>query len=705
MPKTLFLIDGHSLIYQSFYAMPGLTSPAGLPTGAIFGFVKILDKILIEQKPDYICVVLDAPGPTFRNEMFPDYKANRKPMPEELKGQIPVLLDILEARRLTVLRIEGVEADDVLGTLASDASRNGVDVRIVSRDKDLKQLLNGFVSIFDPKTDKVFGEKDFEESSGIPPSLFPDVLGLAGDTSDNIPGVPGIGDKTAHALLKQFGSLEAVLEGWEKVSGKKRKENIREFADQARLSKSLAVIRTDVPLSTEISDLLPSGPPGPEVEVMYEELGFTSFLGASREAKSVRKYKRVTPRGLKAFVKKLANSGGFSFDLETTGPDPIGCDLVGLSFSLKPGEAWYIPVRSPGGKNALAEETVLAELAPVLADRSIGKIGHNLKFDVTVLLRRGLEVEPVAFDTLVAAYLLNPGRRSLKLDSLSEELLRVETIPITDLIGEGKEQTTLDRVDLDRVTEYACEDADIALRLKEAMAPQLKAEGLEEVFSRAEMPLVGILARMECGGIRIDAPSLESLDGEIKERLEELKGKLWSFAGDEFNLNSVKQLQAILYEDMGLPQIRKTEKKTGLATDADTLRELEHICRRDGLTGEAAFLGNLLEYRVLKKLQSTYVRALPKGIHERTGMLHASFNQAVAATGRLSSSNPNLQNIPTRTPLGARVRAAFIPSEGCRFLTADYSQVELRIMAHLSQDPELLRAFSEGEDIHTAVAA
>ncbi|MHC4599114.1 MAG: DNA polymerase I [Planctomycetota bacterium] len=705
MPKTLFLIDGHSLIYQSFYALPGLTSPGGNPTGAIFGFVKVLDKVLHQEKPDYLCVVLDAPGPTFRHDMFPQYKQNRKPMPDELREQIPVLLDLLEARGIPKLRIEGVEADDVLGTLARTGAGQGLEVRILSRDKDLKQLLADRVALVDPRNDALLDAKTFEKNTGISPAAFPDLLGLAGDTSDNIPGVPGIGEKTALTLLKEFGNLEAVLEGWEKVSGKKRKENLRDFADQARLSKALAVIKTDVPVDATLEDLVPADPEDGKVESLYTALGFTTLLKAAKEPKAKREYKTVTRRGWKGLLKRLRGAKAFAFDLETTGRDPIGAELVGLSFADRPGRALYVPVRAPKGRKLLGEAEVLDGLQPILSDPSIGKIGHNLKFDATVLLRRGVELRGIAFDTLVAAYLLNPGRRSLKLDTLAEEWLRLKTIPITDLIGEGKEQTTLDRVDLDRVSEYACEDADVALRLKEAIAPRLEEEGLTEVFERAEIPLVGILTRMECTGIRVDAGILGTLDGEVDGRLETLTKALNKVAGEGFNLNSPKQLQSILYEKMKLPSIKKTEKKTGFSTDAETLRELVHICRRDGKRGEAKFLDNLLEYRVLKKLQSTYIRALPKEIHEATDRLHASFNQAVAATGRLSSSNPNLQNIPTRTELGNRVRGAFVPSEGWCFLTADYSQIELRVMAHLSGDAELIRAFREGEDVHRAVAA
>jgi DNA polymerase-1 len=362
-------------------------------------------------------------------------------------------------------------------------------------------------------------------------------------------------------------------------------------------------------------------------------------------------------------------------------------------------------VRAPKGTRTWKEEDALAALAPLLEDPSLGKIGHNLKFDATVLLRRGVTLRGVAFDTLVAAYLLNPGRRSLKLDDLSQELLRLKTIPITDLIGEGKEQTTLDTVDVERVTEYACEDADVAFRLKEALAPRIEEEGLTEVFARAEMPLVPILASMECAGIGLDADQLEILDAEVGEGMMALEEKITRTAGETFNLNSPKQLQAVLYERMGLPALRKTQKKTGASTDADTLNELARHCRQNDLLTQARMLEELLEYRVLKKLQSTYIRALPKEIHPATGRVHASFNQAVAATGRLSSAKPNLQNIPTRTALGSRIRGAFVPAEGRRFLTADYSQVELRIMAHLSEDEELARAFREGEDIHTLVAS
>jgi DNA polymerase-1 len=705
MPDSLFLIDGYSLLYQSFYGLPGLSSPDGTPTGAIYGFLRVLDKILRDRDPTYLAVVFDAQGPTFRHEAYPEYKQNRKPMPDELKVQIPILLDIVRARRVPVFEEKGVEADDVLGTLAKRFAKKGVDVYLISRDKDLKQLLDDHICLYDPKTDKVTGVEAFQGEMGIPPSLFPDLLGLAGDTSDNLPGVPGVGEKTALTLLKEFGDLESVLSGWEKIKGAKRQANIRDFADQARLSKKLAIIKTDVPVEAPLKAMKPGPEDGEAIVRLYSALGFESLLEAEKEASEERDYRRVTPKTFKRFLKTLTGAREFAFDLETTGPDPVGSELVGFSFSFKPNHAWYLPVRAPEGATLFDEGDLLSDLGPILSDPAKGKIGHNLKFDATVLLRRGIALRGIVFDTLVAAYLLNPGRRSLKLDALAEEILRVKTIPITDLIGQGKAQTTLDCVDLDCVTEYACEDADIALRLRNALAPRLEGEALHEVFQRAEMPIVEILAAMETARIGLDPSRFQGLKKEVEDRMDALEERIHRGAGETFNLNSPKQLQEVLYEKMGLPKLKKTEKKTGASTNAAVLKDLARLCRKDDRLPEAKLLANLLEYRVLKKLQSTYIHALPKGIHPDTGRLHASFNQAVVATGRLSSSNPNLQNIPARTELGRRIREAFVPAKGCRFFTADYSQVELRIMAHLSGDEALAEAFRKGEDIHEAVAA
>jgi len=694
MSDSLYLIDGHSLIYQSYYALPGLVAPDGRPTGAVYGFLRFLDKLVRERAPGRIVVVVDSPKPTFRHKTYPDYKKTRKPMPDDLRGQVPLLREILEARGVPVVEHAGVEADDVLGTLTRTGTKKGVEICIVSRDKDLKQLLGPGVTLLDPRTETLFEAEDFEKETGLAPSLFPDLIGLAGDVSDNIPGVPGIGEKTALALLREFGDIESVLAGWEKVKGGKRKANLRDFADQARLSRDLAVIKTDVPITTRWKDIAPAKGDPERVEALYRELGFGTLVTAVKESSGERDYRTVDRPGFESFLAELKKQNIFAFDLETTGTDPIGSDLVGLSFSFRAGEAFYVPVRAPKAQAALIEGEVLEALSPLFSDPLRGKVGHNLKFDATVLLRRGIEVRGIAFDTLVEAYLLNPGRRALSLDALAAELLHLKTIPITDLIGEGKEQTTLDRVDLARVSEYACEDADVAWRLREALAPRIETEGLSEVFRRAEMPLVGILTAMETEGVVLDVARLEGLDGEVAERMASIEKDIYKAAKEEFNMNSPKQLRVILYEKLGLPVLKKT--KTGPSTDADVLKQL---------ADEHPLPGLIMEYRVLKKLQSTYIRSLPKGIHQATGRLHASFNQTVAATGRLSSSNPNLQNIPTRTELGRRIREAFVPSKGSRFLTADYSQIELRIMAHLSGDEELRRAFRDGEDIHTAVGS
>ncbi len=696
MPEKLFLIDGYSYIYQSFYALPGLTSPDGSPTGAAFGVARLLEMIG-RKKPDYAVFVLDTKAPTFRHKEFREYKATRKPMPPELAAQIPLIERIVETYGLKKVAVPGFEADDVIGTIAAMAASRGIETLIVSRDKDLKQLLGDLVRIYDFKSDTFYDAASLKAETGLDPGLFPDFIGLAGDSSDNIPGVKGVGEKTALKLLSDHGSLEEVLSNWEKIKGKMG-QKIRDGAESARLSRRLATIRTDVPLGMGLEDMAAPARPGPALGDLYRQAGFKSLVAAVETGSTTEgaDYGAVETAGaFKALISDLSAADAWAFDLETTSLDPISAEIAGISVCTRGGSARYVPLLAPERSRCLDRSLVMKGLAPLLADPRKRKVGQNLKFDVSVLKARGIEVSGLYFDTLVAAYLLNPGERDLNLDSLAQKHLGIRTVPISDLIGSGKEQISFDLVPLDKAAPYSCEDADMAFRLRGLFEPALKEHGLWKLFSEVEMPLVEVLAGMETAGIALDASVLERLGGEVETEAAGLEERIYAAAGERFNINSPAQLRPILFEKLKLPGLRKT--KTGSSTAVDVLEELAHLHPLPAL---------MLEYRQLAKLKSTYIDVLPQMKHPGTGRIHAKFNQAVTATGRLSSSDPNLQNIPVRTETGRKIREAFVAGgPGMELLTADYSQVELRILAHMSGDPAMISAFEADADIHSEVAS
>ena len=703
--KTLYLIDGSALAYRSYFAFVRnpLINSKGENTSAVFAFTRSLLKILDEEKPDYMAVVFDTPEPTFRHEEYAEYKAQRPRMPDEMADQLPRIKEVIRALNIPIVELPGYEADDVIATLAKRAAEQGLDVTIVTGDKDLVQLVTDRIRIYNPKPGgkepEVITVETAPEKLGVRPEQIPDYLGLAGDSVDNIPGVKGIGPKGAVDLLKTFGSLEKIYEHLDQVKPRYRKV-LEEQKEQALLSKQLATVQADAPVDVDLEDLRLGEPNRDELVRLFRELEFKSLLERfTHNSESDEADYRVirTREELDWLVNELRRVGTFAVDLETTSLNPLDAQIVGLSFSWRAGFACYVPVRAPiFDVLELGEREVLEALKPVLEDSSLRKVGQNIKYDLLVLRQAGVELNGVYFDTMVAAYLLNPSERQHNLDLLSLELLNYKKIPTSDLIGKrGSKQLSMAEVPLDQIARYACEDADITWRLYELLEPRLEQAGLMPLFRDVEMPLVLVLADMEHWGVKLDVDYLRQMSRELAEQLRELEKKIYAVAGEPFNINSPKQLSRILFEKLKLPARRRT--KTGYSTDA---RVLEELARQHELPRL------LLEYRELAKLKSTYVDALPEMVNPRTGRVHTSFNQTVTATGRLSSSEPNLQNIPIRTELGRRIRRAFVTEdENHLLLDADYSQIELRIMAHLSGDQRLRESFEHGEDVHTRTAA
>ena len=695
--KKVFLIDGNSQAYQAYYAIrTGLTAPDGLPTNAIYGFLAMLQKIIREKKPDYLAVAFDTAAPTFRHEAFAEYKAHRKPMPDDLAVQFEWIRKALDAYHIPVFSVEGYEADDVLGTLAAAAAHKGHTAVIVTRDKDALQLLGPHVCVWDNKKDSYLTVETLRAEMNIAPEQVTDMMALSGDATDNVPGVPGIGPKTALALIQSYGTLEAVLEKAGDIKGEKTRESIRAHAADARQSRQLVTIDTKVPLKIDFDHMKCRAPDRAALSALFRRFDFRSMLSALAETSSESSAEYTLVNDAETFRRLLAEIDAadvFSFDTETTGTSPVDSLLVGMSFAFRQARAYYVPVRCPEGEKRLDESHVLAALKPHLENPLKGKIGQNLKFDVTVMRQAGVEVRGVRFDTMVAAYLIDPGRRRYALDDLAADFLNYKMIPITDLIGSGKNEITLDAVPSERVAQYSGEDAEVALRLFSLLQGQLDALRLASLFYDLEVPLVEVLSRMESAGVSLDSEYLLSMGRDFEIELSALEKKIYKEAGREFNISSTQQLAEVLFKERKLRPGRRTQ--TGFSTDNDVLERL----------AEADPLARLvLEYRSLAKLKSTYLDALPRMVSPKTGRVHCSFNQTGTATGRLSSSDPNLQNIPIRTELGKKIRRAFTTRPGWALVAADYSQIELRVAAHLSGDKALTRAFINGEDIHNFVA-
>lgn len=731
----LFLIDAYALIYRSYYAFiknPRINSK-GVNTSAIFGFINTLEDILKREQPTHIAVAFDPKGPTFRHEAFEQYKAQREETPEVIRQSVPVIKEIIQAYRIPILEVPYYEADDVIGTVAKQAASEGFEVYMMTPDKDYGQLVADHIYMYRPK----FGG-DYEVL-GVPEVLEKyqltstaqviDLLGLMGDTADNIPGCPGVGEKTAQKLLAEFGSIENLLANTDKLKGAQKKK-VEENVEQIRFSKFLATIKTDVPITFDAAQCKRVAPDEDRLVELYTELEFKTFINrlkgestaspATKEPTAAVQFDlfaaepaaeletssladiQTTPHSYYladtaekqiALCEQLLREKSFAFDTETEGLDPLTAALVGMSFAIREQEAWYVPV--PANREEATD--IVLRLAPALQHPEIEKVGQNIKFDILALRKYGVRVKGPLFDTMIAHYLLNPELRH-GMDYLAETYLKYKTVPIEDLIGpKGKKQASMRTVPIEQIKEYAAEDADVTLRLKHYFAPLLKQEGLESLFFEMEMPLIYVLAEMEATGVKLDTNALKQSSEVLSQQLSTLEESIYDLAGQSFNINSTKQVGEILFDKLKLDEKAKKTKTGGYSTSEEVLEKIR---------GKHPIVDKLLEYRGIKKLLSTYIDALPALIHPETGKIHTSFNQAVTATGRLSSTNPNLQNIPVRDELGREIRKAFIADDDdCIFFSADYSQIELRLMAHLSNDPHMVEAFCSGADIHAATAA
>ena len=703
----LVLIDGSSYLYRAFHALPPLTSKKGQPTGAVYGVLRMVRKLIDEEQPDRVAVVFDAKGKTFRHEIFKDYKATRPPMPDDLQVQIEPLHELIRSLGIPLISVEGVEADDVIGTLSKHGVKENYRVLISTGDKDMAQLVDDHISLINTMNDARMDRAGVQDKFGVTPEQIIDYLALMGDKSDNIPGVPSVGPKTASKWLQQYETLQNVIDHAEDIKGKVG-EKLRAAIDQLPLSYDLATIKCDLDLDFGVDDLTIAQADVTTLAKLYRELDFNTWLdeldqqapsSSGQKKEHVQNYQLIlTKKELKAWAKKLRASTLFAFDTETDNLDYMLAKLVGMSFSVNAGEAAYLPVAHDydDAPKQLSSEEVWAELKDIIEDPDQAKVGHNLKYDQSVLARHGIQLKGILHDTMLESYVLNSTASRHDLDTLCELHLGHKNIKFEDVAGKGAKQKTFNRVDLDVALDYAAEDADLCLQLHQSLWPQLeKLKRQTELYNSVEIPMISVLSRLERNGVLIDPDLLATQSGELTEKLETLQQQAYQLAEQEFNLDSPKQLQTILFEQLELPVIRKTPKGQP-STAEDVLQELAHDYELPEL---------ILKYRSLKKLQSTYVDKLPGQICPETGRIHTSYHQAVASTGRLSSTDPNLQNIPIRTEEGRRIRQAFIASEGCVLLAADYSQIELRIMAHLSKDERLATAFANGEDIHSSTAA
>ncbi|MDY6856712.1 MAG: DNA polymerase I [Thermodesulfobacteriota bacterium] len=695
----LFLVDGSSYIYRAYFAIGNLSTSTGFPTNAIFGFCKMLLKVIKDHKPDYLAVVFDTKGSTFRHEIYKEYKSNRPTMPDDLALQVPYIKDIVDGFNIPALEVAGFEADDIIGTLSKEWGKERGEVIIITGDKDMFQLITENVTVFDTMKDAQYGVKEIMDRFCVEPHRLVEIMGLAGDTSDNIPGIPGIGEKTAIELIREFGTIENLIDNVERVSGKRRKENILEFADTARLSKELATIDTAVPLPYDFKAFTLSEPDMEKIEKIFKELEFNQLLKefSSTEALPTEEYHVIfTKDDFKGLLNGLRESRKFAFDTETTAKDPMLAELVGLSFSYRPNEAFYIPLSHNylGAPVQLGMGYVLKALKPIFEDETIQKIGQNIKYDYLVLQHYDISLSGILFDTMVASYLLNPSKHNHNLEDIAREYLNHQMISYKDVAGTGKNALRFDQVDIEKASVYACEDADVTFLLYNLLLPKLEKEGFKDLYYHIEMPLIEVLANMEKSGVNIDVNALKTMSCEMEGKLNFLVEEIYAMAGEKFNINSPKQLGNILFLKLKLPSAKRT--KTGYSTDVNVLNRLAL---------EYELPAKILQYRSLTKLKSTYLDALTKIVHPETKRIHTSYNQTVTATGRLSSSDPNLQNIPIKTQEGRRIRKAFITEHGRSLVSADYSQVELRLLAHISKDDLLVDSFNHNRDIHTETAA
>jgi len=726
LPENPFiLVDGSSYLYRAFHAPPHLTNSRGEPTGAVYGVVNMLRSLLKQFQPSHMVVVFDAKGKTFRDELFAEYKSHRPPMPEELRGQIEPLHQIIRAMGLPLLSVSGVEADDVIGTLARRASEAGRPALISTGDKDMAQLVDANVTLINTMNNTILGPQEVEDKYGVPPERIIDLLALMGDKSDNIPGVPGVGEKTALAMLQGIGGIDALYTDLDAVrtlgfrGAKSMPEKLAKYEQDARLSYQLATIKLDVPLEQQWDDFACQPADKDALIEWYGKMEFRRWLAEvlEHDTPAVHTSAEEAPvpagaggvdragyeivldeDGFMQWLKKLEAAPLFAFDTETTSLDYMCAELVGVSFAVEPGEAAYVPLTHDyeGAPAQLKRDWVLAQLKPLLESETHKKVGQNLKYDMSVLARYDIALAGIAFDTMLESYVYNSVGSRHDMDSLSLKYLSHKPISFEEVAGKGARQLTFNQVPLEQAAPYAAEDADITLQLHRCLYPKLEqAPALLKVFDEIELPLVGVLSRMERTGVLIDPERLAIQSQELAVRMEELERQAHELAGGPFNLSSPKQLQEILFDQLKLPVLKKTPKGAP-STAEEVLQELAL---------DYPLPKVILEYRGLSKLKSTYTDKLPKMINPRTGRVHTSYHQAVTATGRLSSTDPNLQNIPIRNAEGRRIRQAFVAEPGFRLVAIDYSQIELRIMAHLSRDKGLLGAFAEGRDIHRATAA
>ena len=702
--KPLILVDGSSYLYRAFHAMPALTNSKGSPTGAVYGMINMLKRLIADYDPHYMAVIFDAKGKTFRDELYTDYKATRQEMPNELVQQIEPIHQIIRAMGLPIIVVEGVEADDVIGTLATEAAKENMETMISTGDKDLAQLVTDKITLINTMTNTTLDPNGVKEKFGVSPERIIDYLTLVGDTSDNIPGVPQVGPKTAAKWIQQYESLENIVANAAKISGKVG-ENLRASLDQLPLTKSLVTIKLDVDLPLTFSDLQIKAADKKALIDLYKDLEFKSWLSELLEEfkeNHTHKYANyiiiTTKQLFEDWIKQLAQADCFAFDTETTSLDYMIAKLVGVSFTLTSGKAAYVPFGHDyaDAPEQLTSDYVLNKLKPILENPNIKKIGHNIKYDMEVLANIGITLRGVAYDTMLESYILDSTSNNHNMDGLALKYLGWRTISFEDIAGKGSKQLTFNQIDVQQAGIYAAEDADVTLQLHQTLWPKIQQEpGLKYVFEEIEMPLVPVLVRMERHGVLIDPIKLEKQGKELQTRLLELEKEAYELAGQSFNINSPKQLQDILFTKLKLPALQKTP--TGQASTADSVLQ--------ELALDFAMPRIIIEYRSLSKLISTYTSRLVEQINPASNRIHTSYNQTGTATGRLSSSEPNLQNIPIRTPEGRKIRHAFVAPAGYTMISADYSQIELRLMAHISEDPNLLHAFANNLDVHKATAA
>jgi len=698
--KTLYLIDGSAYIYRAYHAIRSLANSKGLPTNATFGFTRMLIKLIEDRSPEYVVMFFDAKGPTFRHELFQDYKANRPPMPEDLSIQIPFIKEITHGFNIPVIEMQGFEADDLIGTFRHQAEKSGFFVVMVTGDKDFVQLVTDNAVIWDPMKEKTIDINTVRDDFGVEPYQMIDVMALSGDASDNIPGVPGIGPKTALSLIKTFGTVEHLYERVHTITKKKQHENLVQYKKQALLSKELVKINIDVPFPFNTENFKYQAPDNTKLSKLFKDLEFRQLQQAfpRRSDLSNKNYRAIYDMStLFDLIKRLKESEMFAIDTETTSKDPMKANLVGMSFSMKPNEAFYIPCAHdyPEAPAQIELESVLSQLKPLLENPDVKKIGQNIKYDWMVLKRHGINLAGVMFDTMLASYLINPSKRAHNLDQIALDFLDHKTITYKEISGKGQRDVSFAEIPLEKAMPYSCEDADITLMAYHVLMPLIENAGLMELYNNVELPLVPVLMNMEMTGVCVDREKLTELSKSFEHQLEQLESMIYSVAGEEFNIKSSQQLGRILFEKLKLPVQKKTKKKTGYSTDVSVLTALADKHELPEI---------ILRHRTIAKLKSTYTDALLDLVHPETGRIHTSYNQTVTATGRLSSSDPNLQNIPIRTDEGMEIRKAFVPRKDWILVSADYSQIELRILAHYADDDILIEAFNNNEDIHTRTA-